>query len=229
MELCESRGGRPGLSVPKNSPYGRCGSKATLNERYAALSGAQELCQKDEVESLIDLMALLYFNIRLAHSSELRNCVNVEVDVLGSPNSPGHCGRRATLNLNIAKSSRAVWKTRWTSLIVHTVSCGRNVSTELEHSSELKSCVEDEVDVPGSPSRNNSPYDLRGRKATFDLISRIWLTASFFRAQEPCKSPDGRSALPVPNNNPYGLCECEATLQKKKYIALSQTLSRKSF
>ena len=68
------------------------------------------------------------------------------------------------------------------SLIVHTVSCGRNVSTELERSSDLKSCVKDEVDVPGSPSRNNSPYGLCGRKATFDLISRIWLAASFFRA-----------------------------------------------
>ena len=30
QELCESRGGRPGLSVP-NSPYGLCGHKATLN------------------------------------------------------------------------------------------------------------------------------------------------------------------------------------------------------
>ena len=28
--VCESRGGRPGLSVP-NSPYGLCGRKATLN------------------------------------------------------------------------------------------------------------------------------------------------------------------------------------------------------
>ena len=30
-ELCESRGGRPGLPVP-NSPYGLCGRKATLIE-----------------------------------------------------------------------------------------------------------------------------------------------------------------------------------------------------
>ena len=28
--VCESRGGRPGLSVP-NSPYDLCGRKATLN------------------------------------------------------------------------------------------------------------------------------------------------------------------------------------------------------
>ena len=40
QELCESRGGRPGLPVP-NSPYGLCGRKATFN-----LFGvrAQELC-----------------------------------------------------------------------------------------------------------------------------------------------------------------------------------------
>ena len=30
QELCESRGGRPGLPVSK-SPYGLCGRKATLN------------------------------------------------------------------------------------------------------------------------------------------------------------------------------------------------------
>ena len=30
QELCESRGGRPGLPFP-NSPYGLCGRKATLN------------------------------------------------------------------------------------------------------------------------------------------------------------------------------------------------------
>ena len=31
QELCEGRGGRPGLPVP-NSPYGLCGHKATLNQ-----------------------------------------------------------------------------------------------------------------------------------------------------------------------------------------------------
>ena len=39
QELCESRGGRPGLPVPK-SPYGLCGRKATLN---SARVRAQEL------------------------------------------------------------------------------------------------------------------------------------------------------------------------------------------
>ena len=32
LELCESRGGRRGLTV-SNSSYGLCGRKATLNER----------------------------------------------------------------------------------------------------------------------------------------------------------------------------------------------------
>ena len=36
QELCESRGGRPGLSVP-NSPYGLCGRKATLSEEDLGL------------------------------------------------------------------------------------------------------------------------------------------------------------------------------------------------
>ena len=31
QELCESRGGRPGLPVP-NKPRGFCGRKATLNQ-----------------------------------------------------------------------------------------------------------------------------------------------------------------------------------------------------
>ena len=42
QELCESRGGRPGLPVP-NSPYGLRGRKATLNEPRAVQ--AQELCK----------------------------------------------------------------------------------------------------------------------------------------------------------------------------------------
>ena len=35
LELCESRGGRPGIPVP-NSPYGLCGRKATLNLNLTA-------------------------------------------------------------------------------------------------------------------------------------------------------------------------------------------------
>ena len=36
QELCEIRGGRPGLPVP-NSPYGLCGRKATVNSRPRAV------------------------------------------------------------------------------------------------------------------------------------------------------------------------------------------------
>ena len=36
QELCESRGGRPGLPVT-NSPYGLCGRKATLSSNSGEL------------------------------------------------------------------------------------------------------------------------------------------------------------------------------------------------
>ena len=44
--LCESRGGRPGLPVPK-SPYGLCGRKATLNSNY--ITSEFRSCVKVEV------------------------------------------------------------------------------------------------------------------------------------------------------------------------------------
>ena len=46
QELCESRGGRPGLPVP-NNPYGLCGRKATLN-----LKSYTQSCVKVEVAVL---------------------------------------------------------------------------------------------------------------------------------------------------------------------------------
>ena len=45
LELCESRGDRPGLRVP-NSPYGLCGRKATLNERTASHAGRDTIGQR---------------------------------------------------------------------------------------------------------------------------------------------------------------------------------------
>ena len=42
QELCGSRGGRPGLSVP-NSPYGLCGCKTALNLNCIPLH--TELCE----------------------------------------------------------------------------------------------------------------------------------------------------------------------------------------
>ena len=38
QELCESRGGRPGLPV-HNSPYGLCGHKGSLNLNHLTMSG----------------------------------------------------------------------------------------------------------------------------------------------------------------------------------------------
>ena len=66
-------------------------------------------------------------NLRDDRLSELRGCVKVEVDVLGSPsmivqNIYGLCGRKATLNLRDDRLS------------------------------ELRRCVKVEVDVLGSPS-----------------------------------------------------------------------------
>ena len=42
QELCESRGGRPGLAV-SNSPCGLCGRKATLNWNSPELVQGQSL------------------------------------------------------------------------------------------------------------------------------------------------------------------------------------------
>ena len=45
LELCERRGGHPGLPVP-NSPYGLCGRKAALNERTASHVGRDTIGQR---------------------------------------------------------------------------------------------------------------------------------------------------------------------------------------
>ena len=42
QELCERRGGRPGLPVP-NNPCGLCGRKTTVNELQSPRG--QELCE----------------------------------------------------------------------------------------------------------------------------------------------------------------------------------------
>ena len=86
QELCESRGGRPGLPIPK-SPYGLCGCKATL---ILLSVRAQELCESlgghpglPVPNSSYDLCGC---KVTLNHwHSEFRSCVKVEVAVLGSP------------------------------------------------------------------------------------------------------------------------------------------------
>ena len=45
QELCESRGGRPGLPVP-NNPYGLCGRKAALKKIEILLLLQNELISK---------------------------------------------------------------------------------------------------------------------------------------------------------------------------------------
>ena len=95
QELCESRGGRPGLPVP-NSPYGFCGRKATLNK-------VQELCESRGGRPGLPVPNSPYgFFERKATLNKAQSCVKVEVDDLGSPsvpNSPyGFFERKATLN-----------------------------------------------------------------------------------------------------------------------------------
>ena len=46
QELCESRGGRPGLPVP-DEPHGFCGRKATLNQDGTATSTLTQLQRSD--------------------------------------------------------------------------------------------------------------------------------------------------------------------------------------
>ena len=50
QEVCESRGGRPGLPVP-NRPYGLCGRKAALNLNLVFPSELRS-CVKEEVDVL---------------------------------------------------------------------------------------------------------------------------------------------------------------------------------
>ena len=99
QELCESRGGRPGLPVP-NSPYGLCGRKATLKNR------AEEFCEgrcgRPGVPVSNSPYGLCGPKATLNNLLELRSCESRSgrpgLLVLNSPY--GFCGRKATLNLN---------------------------------------------------------------------------------------------------------------------------------
>ena len=87
-ELCESRGGRPGLPVP-DSHYGLYGRKTKLN--IVCLSELRG-CVKVKVTipgspSLPVFMVGLYGHkatLNILCFSELRGCVKVEVTILGS-------------------------------------------------------------------------------------------------------------------------------------------------
>ena len=96
QELCENRGGRPGLPVP-NSPYGLCERKATLKNR------AQKLCESQSGRPGLPVPNNLYSFC--GRKATLKNrapelCENrggrPELPVADKPY--GFCGRKATLN-----------------------------------------------------------------------------------------------------------------------------------
>ena len=98
QELCESRGGRPGLPVP-NSFYALCGRKATLNYLRA-----QELCESRGGRPGLPVPNSFY---ALCGRKATLNCLRAQElcerrggrPGLHVPNSPyGLCGREATLN-----------------------------------------------------------------------------------------------------------------------------------
>ena len=92
QELCESRGGRPGLPVP-NSPHGFCGRKETM-EKDELLFRAQELCESRGGRPGLHIPNSPYGlrgHKEILEKDEL--LLKVEVDV---PNSPyGIGGRKA--------------------------------------------------------------------------------------------------------------------------------------
>ena len=59
QELCESRGGRPGLPVPSNSPYGLCGRKATLNLNSKKSTHLEAGISRQRKQSRADIFRIL--------------------------------------------------------------------------------------------------------------------------------------------------------------------------
>ena len=92
QEVCESRGEHPGLPVP-NILYDLCGRKATLNSNCIELRlRAQEVCESQGGHSGLAVPNIPYGLCRRKATfelncsiSELRSCVKVELDILGSP------------------------------------------------------------------------------------------------------------------------------------------------
>ena len=82
QEMCESRGGRPGLPV-RNRPYGLCGRKATLNLGKPKLGS----CVKVEVAVLgSPSITVLVVSVDVKHHERRRS------DVYPVPNKPdGFC------------------------------------------------------------------------------------------------------------------------------------------
>ena len=122
QELCESRGGLPGLPVP-NSPYGLCGRRAAV--KRIQISKVRS-CVKEDMEVLASpsLIVLNMVSVDVKQHwtwttlTELRSCVKVEVAILGSP------------SLIVRRVSVLTWTTF----------------------TELRSCVNVVVVILGSPS-----------------------------------------------------------------------------
>ena len=98
LELCESRGGRPGLPV-SNSSYGLCGRKATLNERTnERTKRTNERLADDSASPLFHSDGLCTLQVIQCRAQQLCESRGGHPE-LPVPNSPyGLCGRKAALN-----------------------------------------------------------------------------------------------------------------------------------
>jgi len=73
-ELCENRGGHPGLSVP-NSLYGLCGRKATLNSNLNLRTEFRS-CAKVEVD-VLDFTSLIVLVVSVDVNQQLKKKTNL--------------------------------------------------------------------------------------------------------------------------------------------------------
>ena len=82
QELCESRGGRPGLPV-RNSPYGLCGCKATLNRQRSIRNSTHFCCcccspEKERVPVKNVLDTVIWFHFKEGYSNAVRRNVKMQ-------------------------------------------------------------------------------------------------------------------------------------------------------
>ena len=101
QEVCESRGGRPGLPVP-NSPYVLCGRKATFEEEEEE-EEEEEGEEEEEEEEKDGLSAKTTVLIRLQCSLDhaVHVCDSV-LQTLGKNMSAFRTGNDVTLQPNLA-------------------------------------------------------------------------------------------------------------------------------
>ena len=101
QELCESRGGRPGLTAP-NKPDSFCGRKATLKSLVELRNCVKVGVVRPGLPVSNGHYSLCGRKATLKSLAELRNCVKVEAAVSNSHYSL--CGRKVTFNLNVKLS-----------------------------------------------------------------------------------------------------------------------------